>query len=247
MFVFSVSNMPHYHLLVILLCFDLKFLKAQCPPKVSSNENNVYGRAGLRKDKPPIYYLGDKTNIDECIAAGRQGKSGVAPIQSVTWHGPAVSRYGKGCYGDVSSYWQPREESNISSALFVPCYGCSTERLCMADNATGSITDLSSCNATCSKMPKPKKRPNGLSKSIGTLALIGFFGGLVVPYFFIGMLVQRFRYEQTGSDLIPNKIFWMKFFGYAKIGCVFVWYSIRGKGSQAGYESIAGPQSWVSA
>ena len=35
-----------------------------------------------------------------------------------------------------------------------------------------------------------------------------FFFGIIV-YFVAGMIIMRVKYEKTGSDIIPNKGFWM--------------------------------------
>ena len=32
---------------------------------------------------------------------------------------------------------------------------------------------------------------------------------VVIVYFVVGMIIMRVKYDKTGSDIIPNKTFWM--------------------------------------
>jgi len=41
-----------------------------------------------------------------------------------------------------------------------------------------------------------------------------------VTYFITGMVIMKVKYEKTGSDIIPNKQFWMSLPFLIKVGCV---------------------------
>ena len=50
--------------------------------------------------------------------------------------------------------------------------------------------------------------------SIGSLFFIQIFNRLLVAmitYFIAGALVMKFHYQATGSDIVPNKAFWVQF------------------------------------
>ena len=40
---------------------------------------------------------------------------------------------------------------------------------------------------------------------------------LIVTYFVAGMIIMRVKYEKTGSDIIPNKEFWMALPFFVKV------------------------------
>ncbi len=63
--------------------------------------------------------------------------------------------------------------------------------------------------------PQPMKPPQ---PPIGGKILGVFFGSLCA-YFVIGALVQKYKFQQTGSMLIPNRAFWFALPGLIAEGC----------------------------
>lgn len=58
---------------------------------------------------------------------------------------------------------------------------------------------------------------------------------LIAAYITIGILVKKFVYGATGSDLIPNKNFWISIFGLIKRAVVFIFTCGR---ASAGYGEL---------
>ena len=53
-----------------------------------------------------------------------------------------------------------------------------------------------------------------------------FFVGIGV-YIVMGMVIMRVKYEATGTDIIPNKAFWMSFPGLIKVTILhLVWGAV---------------------
>lgn len=47
----------------------------------------------------------------------------------------------------------------------------------------------------------------------------------VLVYFITGIAIMKFKYQATGSDIIPNKLFWMSLPYLVKVSrAVLIWY-----------------------
>ncbi|XP_013396759.1 uncharacterized protein LOC106163645 [Lingula anatina] len=76
-----------------------------------------------------------------------------------------------------------------------------------------------------------KSGPSGGGLSGGTILIIIFIL-VAFLYFFLGMFVMVAYYKARGTDMIPNKNFWMGFPFLVKDGCVFVFRGCKsGEGS----------------
>lgn len=82
----------------------------------------------------------------------------------------------------------------------------------------------------------------GLPMSIGTILLLVFFVGLVIPYFLGGILYRKFVGRHSGKDVIPNVGFWSELLALIGVGCMFTFKSAKKRISHisafSGYENL---------
>eukprot|EP00112_Aurelia_sp_Birch-Aquarium-sp1_P009296 Seg2051.4 transcript_id=Seg2051.4/GoldUCD/mRNA.D3Y31 product="Cation-dependent mannose-6-phosphate receptor" protein_id=Seg2051.4/GoldUCD/D3Y31 len=71
--------------------------------------------------------------------------------------------------------------------------------------------------------------------STGSILCIVFFS-LVLVYIVAGVLLNKFFMHKEGSDVVPQKTFWVKFPSLVKDGAIFTYRRVRGKGGQ--YEQL---------
>ncbi len=65
---------------------------------------------------------------------------------------------------------------------------------------------------------------------------ISFFCGGVIPYFILGALFMRYRRQQSGLDLVPNREFWGGLPSLVRDGFSFTWSKLRGQ--EASYSTL---------
>ena len=91
--------------------------------------------------------------------------------------------------------------------------------------------------------PGPITRPASGAKpmAIGTILILVVVCGMVLPYFVVGVIVQR-RRGAAGLDSIPNREFWASLPGLIGTGCAFTFGGLRKKvrsaRGYAAYESL---------
>ncbi|KAL0482161.1 hypothetical protein AKO1_013330 [Acrasis kona] len=78
----------------------------------------------------------------------------------------------------------------------------------------------------------------GIGGLIVTLLLV-----CVVLYFIIGALLLKFKFQKTGSDIIPQKEFWMDLPVLVKDGCLFIFEGVmvlvnKMRGKSAVYNNV---------
>lgn len=69
------------------------------------------------------------------------------------------------------------------------------------------------------------------SERLGLALACSAFCGVLLPYLVFGVLFMRFRKDASGSDMIPNKGFWVDLPGLVADGFRFVFGKITGRGS----------------
>ena len=77
----------------------------------------------------------------------------------------------------------------------------------------------------CAKHCHRKSKSSGLTG--GEILLVVFFCGLVIPYVVLGMVYMRVRNHATGTDMIPNKAFWIEVPGLIREGFRFTFSRVR--------------------
>ncbi|XP_031571459.1 uncharacterized protein LOC116305648 [Actinia tenebrosa] len=90
---------------------------------------------------------------------------------------------------------------------------------------TGTFTSKCSCAGKCSY--SSSYFSSGHGPSVGSILLIIFFS-LLVMYFVLGIVVNKYAIHKEGSDVIPNRSFWSDLPFLIKDGCVFFGGKVKG-------------------
>ena len=72
------------------------------------------------------------------------------------------------------------------------------------------------------------------------MILLVTFLGCLLPYFGVGILVNKYKNEKTGLDTVPNLSFWQALPGLITTGCHFTWAKFAGSsaGAKLGFTSM---------
>lgn len=77
----------------------------------------------------------------------------------------------------------------------------------------------------------------GIEGPIG-IAVINLAIGGVATYFIVGAIILKFKFERTGTDIIPHKEFWFDLPFLIKDGCVFTFTPLVRLIKRDGYDKV---------
>ncbi|XP_065907360.1 uncharacterized protein [Dysidea avara] len=84
-----------------------------------------------------------------------------------------------------------------------------------------TMTSKCNCPGSCSSSSGGNYKSEGSDPGIVGIVLLSVLVIAIVVYFVVGMIIMRVKFDRTGSDIIPNKTFWMSLPFLVKDGVVF--------------------------
>ncbi|XP_065908203.1 uncharacterized protein [Dysidea avara] len=83
-----------------------------------------------------------------------------------------------------------------------------------------TMTSKCNCPGLCSGSSGSNHKSSSEPGIVG-IVLLSVLVIVVIVYFVVGMIIMRVKYDKTGSDIIPNKTFWMSLPFLVKDGVLF--------------------------